>query len=215
MLYRTLEARDDRMNLDADLLESVQAGKPWAYRSWEAQELVVVLGRGNKAVTEVYEERCKADNIPILRRRGGGGAVVLSPGVLVLSLVTHVKQRYHFKEYFWQINEYIIEALMKAGLTELEQRGISDICLRRRKILGSSMYHGKDILFYTASLMVSNDLQLLERYLKHPSKEPDYRQGRTHRDFVTNIQQEYPEIQFQTIKDLLDEMLFKRIAEII
>lgn len=202
------------MKLDTDLLESVRAGAPWAYRCWEAPELAVVLGRGNKAATEVYEERCKAENIPILRRRGGGGTVVLSPGVLVISLVIRVKQRYHFQEYFWQINEYIIEALAKAGLTELEQQGISDICLRQRKILGSSMYRSKEILFYTASLMVSNDLQLLERYLKHPSKEPDYRQGRKHRDFVTTIRQEYPEIPFQTIKGMLDETLLKRIPEI-
>ena len=202
------------MNLDVDLLESVKAGKPWAYRSWEAQELAVVLGRGNKAATEVYEERCDADSVPILRRRGGGGTVVLSPGVLVLSLLTHVKQRYHFQEYFWQINEYIIEALTKAGLAELAQRGISDICLRQHKILGSSMYRSKDVLFYTASLMVSNDLQLLDRYLKHPSKEPDYRQGRTHRDFVTTIQQEYPETQFHIIQELLDEALLRRLPEI-
>jgi lipoate---protein ligase len=202
------------MNLDADLLESVKAGEIWAYRSWEAQEVVVVLGRGNTTEKEVYEERCKADNIPIVRRRGGGGTVVLSPGVLVLSLVTHVKQRYHFQEYFWQLNEYIIEALTRAGLAELEQRGISDICLRQRKILGSSMYRSKDILFYTASLMVSNDLQLLDRYLRHPSKEPDYRQGRSHRDFVTTIRQEYPEIQLQTLKELLDETLLERSPDI-
>ncbi len=203
------------MKLDADLLESVKAGESRAYRCWEAQEVAVVLGRGNKADTEVYEERCNAENIPILRRRGGGGTVVLSPGVLVLSLVTRVEQRYHFQEYFWQINEFIIEALAKVGLDELEQRGISDICLRQRKILGSSMYRSKEILFYTASLMVSNDLQLLERYLKYPSKEPDYRQGRKHRDFVTNIRQEYPEIQLQTIQRMLDEVFVKRISEII
>lgn len=202
------------MNLDADLLESVKAGEPWAYRSWEAQELAVVLGRGNKADTEIYEKRCEIDNVPILRRRGGGGTVVLSPGVLVLSLLTHVKQRYHFQEYFWQINEYIIEALTKTGLTELAQRGISDICLRQRKILGSSMYRSKDVLFYTASLMVSNDLQLLDRYLKHPSKEPDYRRGRKHHDFVTTIQREYPEIPFQHVQKQLDETLLNRLPEI-
>jgi lipoate-protein ligase A len=202
------------MNLDADLLESVKAGEPWAYRSWEPKKVAVVLGRSNKVETEVYEDRCKADRVPILRRRGGGGAVVLSPGVLVVSLLAHVKERYHFREYFGRINEYLIEGLTMAGLTELDQRGISDICLRQRKILGSSMYRSKDVLFYTASLMVSNDAQLLDRYLKHPSKEPDYRQGRIHRDFVTTIQQEYPETELQTIQQLLDEALLKRLPEL-
>ncbi len=42
------------------------------------------------------------------------------------------------------------------------------------------MYRSRDLLFYTASLMIANDLMLLDRYLKYPSKEPDYRKGRSH-----------------------------------
>ncbi len=202
------------MNLDADLLESVKAGEPQAYRSWEAKRTTVVLGRANKADVEVYEQQCKADKVPVVRRYGGGGTVLLSPGVLVVSLLTHVEQRYHFREYFRQINDYIIEALRTAGVAKLTQQGISDICLRQRKILGSCMYRSKDVLFYTASLMVSNDLQLLDRYLKHPSQEPDYRQGRPHRDFVTTIQREYPAMTCQRIRRVLDRTLPIRLAEI-
>ncbi len=49
------------------------------------------------------------------------------------------------------------------------------------------MYRSRDLLFYTASLMIANDLMLLDRYLKYPSKEPDYRKGRSHLEFVTTI----------------------------
>lgn len=202
------------MHLDEDLIERVRTGDPWTYRSWEPEEMVVVLGRGNKKEQEVCEEHCQQDNIPILRRRGGGGTVVLYPGILVISLVKIVKHQYQFKNYFQQINAYIIEALKTLGIAGLNQQGHSDICIHDRKILGSSMYRSKEILFYTASLMVSNQLDIIDRYLKHPSKEPEYRRGRTHQDFLTTIAREYPEITVEFVKTAVDTLLPKRIPEI-
>jgi len=202
------------MKLDEDLLERVKSGDLLAYRTWEPERLAVVLGRGNNAEKEVFEERCLQDGVPIFRRRGGGGTVVLAPGVLVVSLVTHVKQRYHFKEYFQQINSFLIEALEQLGIAGLNQRGHSDICLGDLKILGSSMYRSKDILFYTASLMVANDLQAIDRYLKHPSKEPEYRNSRTHQEFLTTILREYPECSLKKVKDIMDTCFQARIPEI-
>jgi lipoate-protein ligase A len=211
----TLNAQPLMMNLDEDLLERVRAGVPWTYRSWEPESTAVVLGRGNKAASEVHTIRCQNDNIPVLRRRGGGGTVVLCPGIVVISLVKRVNHEYYFKEYFQQINGYVIEALESLGMTELHQRGISDICIRDRKILGASMYRSKKLLFYTASLMVSNRVSLIERYLRHPSKEPDYRKGRSHDEFLTTITREYPKISLEIIKEALDSLFQRRIPEII
>lgn len=202
------------MNFDEDLIERVRAGAAWAYRSWEPAQIVVVLGRGNQAEHEVWQERCQEDMVPIIRRRGGGGTVVLSPGTLVISLVKRVQHQYHFHEYFQQMNTYIIEALESVGISHLNQQGYSDICIRDRKILGSSMYRSRDILFYTASLMIANDLTLLDRYLKHPSKEPEYRQGRSHLEFVTTIALEYPRLAFAHIQQSIDEIVQQRIPQI-
>jgi lipoate-protein ligase A len=202
------------MNLDEDLIEQVRAGTPWAYRSWEPDHFAVVLGRGNKAELEVHENRCQEDKIPILRRRGGGGTVVLSPGVLVISLAKCIKHQFHFKEYFRQINAYIIESLKSLKIRDLNQQGHSDICIRDQKILGSSMYRSKHLLFYTASLMVSNNLDIIDRYLKHPSKEPEYRRGRSHREFLTTICREYPDMTVEIVKSRIDDLFPRRIPEI-
>ncbi len=202
------------MNSDEDILEQVRAGKSWMYRAWESETTLVVLGRGNKEEQEVYTHRCQEENILILRRRGGGGTVVLCPGILVVSLVTHVKHQYQFKNYFHQINDLIIEALETLHISGLNQQGHSDLCIHDKKILGSSMYRSKKILFYTASLMVANELQIIERYLKYPSKEPEYRRGRSHQEFLTTIAHEYPEITLEIVKNALDTLLPKRIPEI-
>ncbi len=201
-------------HLDEDLIERVRGGVPWVYRLWEPERVVVVLGRSNKAAVEVYEQRCQEDEIPILRRRGGGGTVVLSPGIVVISLVKQVQRQFFFQEYFRQINTLIIDALQHLGIQELSQQGHSDICLQDRKILGSSMYGSKNLLFYTASLMVANDLALIDRYLKHPSQEPDYRRGRSHQEFLTTIRHVYPDISIQDVTTSLDRLLSYRIPEI-
>ncbi|GAK57979.1 putative lipoate-protein ligase [Candidatus Vecturithrix granuli] len=202
------------MNFDEDLIKQVKEDVTWTYRSWEPEQIVVVLGRGNQAEREVCQDRCQDDHIPIIRRRGGGGTVVLSPGTLVISLVKRVQHQYHFHEYFQQINTYIIEALESLGIKNLNQQGYSDICIRDRKILGSSMYRSRDILFYTASLMIANDLTLLDRYLKHPSKEPEYRQGRSHLEFVTTLISEYPALAYAHIQQTIDDILQQRIPQI-
>jgi len=38
-------------------------------------------------------------------------------------------------------------------------------------------------------LLLDADLMLMDRYLKHPPREPAYRQGRSHLDFVMNMRQ--------------------------
>jgi len=202
------------MNLDEDLIERIRSGVPWAYRSWEPDRFAVVLGRGNKAELEIHEHRCREDKIPILRRRGGGGTVILYPGILVISLAKCVKHQFYIKEYFQQINAYIIESLQSLGIRDLNQQGHSDICIRDRKILGSSMYRSKQLLFYAASLMVSNNLGSIDQYLKHPSKEPEYRRERSHQDFLTTINREYPEITIEIVKARIDRLFPKRIPEI-
>jgi lipoate-protein ligase A len=35
--------------------------------------------------------------------------------------------------------------------------------------------------------LINADLSLIDRYLKHPPREPDYRRGRSHLDFVMSV----------------------------
>ena len=51
---------------------------------WEPERTEAVLGAGTPE-TDVDLARCAADGVPVYRRRGGGGAVVLAPGCLVIT----------------------------------------------------------------------------------------------------------------------------------
>jgi lipoate-protein ligase A len=89
--------------------------------------------------------------------------------------------------YFSKINHRIIEGLEELGVTGLSMRGISDISYGDLKILGSSIFRRKQRVLYHAVLNVALPVTLISRYIAHPPKEPDYRKGRSHEDFVTNL----------------------------
>lgn len=160
------------------------------YRIYEPQEPSIVLGAGRKAEADVFVERAQADGVPILRRRGGGGTVVLSPGQLVLALVREVASPFHNREYFRAINNWFRLAVERFGMAGIEDRGISDLAIRELKILGTSLYRGRRLLFYQASLLLDSDLELFDRYLRFPSRVPDYRRGRGHSEFCTTLRRE-------------------------
>ena len=121
-----------------------------------------MLGAAGKPERDLKLAALAADGVPVLRRRGGGGAVVLTPGQVVLALVTEVASDFGNREYARKINEWVIEALGALGVNGLEQRGITDLALRGRKVLGTSIYRSRRVLFYQASLLVANDVSVFE-----------------------------------------------------
>lgn len=173
------------------LAEHERTGRP-VYRLTEPETVTVVLGAGRQAEEDVLLTRTTEDGVPVLRRRGGGGTVVLSPGQAVLALVTAVRSPFLNREYFRLINDWYRSALAGLGVPaeRIEDRGISDLAIGERKILGTSIYRRRLVLFYQGSLLVANDVSLFDRYLKHPSRVPDYRRGRGHREFCTTLSRE-------------------------
>lgn len=177
---------------DAEVLEAV-CGDPAVaerVRVWEPRTVTVVLGRGNRPEVEVNLAACRADGVPLRRRLGGGGAVVLGPGCVVVSLARRVSRPTAVREHMAFGVQCIAAALTELGGPRLTARGLGDLCIGSRKVLGSSGFRRSDVFFYQASLLVAGDLAAVERYLKHPSSEPAYRAGRSHREFLTTLQQE-------------------------
>jgi lipoate-protein ligase A len=114
--------------------------------------------------------------------------VVLDPGNLVLSRVERVPGIGDNGRHFRRISDELIALLARCGVTGVEMRGISDLCLGDRKVGGASIRRADGLLYYATTLLVEPDLALVERLLPHPPREPDYRRGRPHRDFMGHIE---------------------------
>jgi lipoate-protein ligase A len=172
---------------NGDLLELFRQDGTPVRRIYEPRETVVVLGAGGNPEADLFLDRLETDGVPWRRRRGGGGTVVLTPGQVVLALVTEVASPFRNREYAGEINGWFIEALALLGVTGVQPRGISDLAIGEKKILGTSIYRTRLTLFYQASLLVSNDISVFSRYLAMPVRVPDYRAGRSHEEFCTTI----------------------------
>ena len=198
------------MNIHDDLYQKITPATPFLYEIWEPTETIAVIGNSQNSKNELFLQRCLSDHVPVLKRRGGGGTVILTPGVLCLTMSffsTASDSPYYF---FKLINYFLIEILETCfGIMNLEFKGISDIAISNKKILGCSIFKSRNLYHYQGSLLVNPDLLKITRYLRYPSKEPDYRKGRTHLDFLTSIAQENYPYSVEEIKKALNNYLSK------
>lgn len=195
------------MWIDDDILN--HAAQQITIRCFVPEKTVIVLGASNVAEEEVNLAACAADDVPVFKRYGGGGTVVLHQGCAVVSLGVWVRQHFQNKLYFERLNAALIDsmALFAPSLAELTQRGLSDLALGERKVAGTSLFRSRNYLLYQASILVDPQIELLERYLRHPTREPDYRGGRSHRDFVVGIGELVPGLTAHATVDLMGESL--------
>ena len=159
------------------------------YLTWIPDKTYIVLGASNNAEESLHMENVIEDKVCILKRPSGGQTVILTPNNIMISAVFFDQEKLNPKDIFQHINKLIISAIEKTGIRNLSAMGISDIAIGGKKILGSAIYRNKRALLYHAVLNLGEPASTFERYLKYPSKEPDYRKGRSHSDFVTSLKE--------------------------
>ena len=76
---------------------------------------------------------------------------------------------------------------VRRGINGVEQSGVSDLVLSEKKIGGSCVHRTRGYLYYSTTLLVEQNMLLVERYLQHPPREPEYRQGRPHGEFMGSL----------------------------
>jgi len=182
-----------------------------AFMVWQPTETVIVLGQSNQAESAVKGDLAEEDGIPVYKRHTGGQTVILTPRTLIISVRLFSETPDNPQVYFKRINHLIIEALTSLGIKNLLEKGISDIAIGEKKILGSSIYRKKSMVFYHAVLNVAETPEFIGRYLRHPVREPDYRTGRKHEDFVTSIHLAGYPLTIEMVKESIRSILAQEI----
>jgi lipoate-protein ligase A len=188
----TLDSPEENLALDEVLLEQAEAcGQPGeTLRVWESRQQVAVLGRSSRVDEEVDRQQCAARDITILRRCSGGATVLIGPGCLMYSVVLSLAQRPELRM-VEHAHGYVLGRMVKALspvlADKVQRQGISDLTVGDQKFSGNSLRCKRTHLLYHGTLLYQFPLDLLTTCLRTPPRQPDYRAGRTHRQFVTNL----------------------------
>jgi len=203
-------------DLDDDLLEAVrEAQAPRVrVRPWTGGP-AVVIGRGGKQELALNRQAIAADAIPLYRRPGGGCAVVLDEGNLTVAVVLPLPGVGSITAAFGGISSWLAAGLAECGLPGVEQEGTSDLVRDGRKIGGSCIWRTRGLLYYATTLLVKPDLDLVARYLPHPPREPAYRAGRHHRDFMGRLESHGEHLEVAELASLLEITLSKGLNSLV
>lgn len=174
---------------------------------WIPETPLLVLGYSQDPETELNLVNARADDVPVYKRRGGGGAVYLDTGCVCVAWRLPKRDGWAIRDYFGAGNALATRAVREAFGIETVPRGISDLAVETpaglRKILGSSLHMPRGHALYLASILVATPVAKLDRYLRHPSREPDYRAGRSHADFVANLSTLNPAATPEAVKEAI------------
>jgi lipoate-protein ligase A len=158
-------------------------------RIWENINPCIYLGIGNKYKQEVYISKAKKDKIPIIRRFSGGGTVFQAKGNLNYTFILPLEIYPEFKKISDSYNEIfkIIKKILPS-YPNITFNGTSDFCINNKKFSGNAQARRKNTLLHHGTILYNMDLNLINKYLKHPNKKPEYRKNRKHIDFLTNLE---------------------------
>jgi lipoate-protein ligase A len=185
--------------LDLALEEALQAeleegAAPETWRVWQAQRHSVVLGTGQQAALEADLDAARTAGVPVLRRHSGGGAVLIGPGVLQYSGFFRIADLAGGETIRGAMHAGlapVVTALNRLGV-EVRETGLSDLAVTAadgslQKLAGNAQARKRVSVLVHGTLLADPDWELMERLLRFPSRVPDYRGQRGHREFLTSL----------------------------
>jgi lipoate-protein ligase A len=188
----TLPTPAENLACDEALLDTAEAGELGeVLRFWEPRQHFVVVGYANKVATEVNVSACDRRDVPILRRCSGGGTVLQGPGCLNYTLVLKIQGSNPLNsisvanQFIMERNRAAVESLLDR---QVKVQGHTDLACNGLKFSGNSQRRRRRFLLFHGTFLVNLDLALVESLLPPPSKQPAYRQNRSHQVFLMNLQ---------------------------
>jgi lipoate-protein ligase A len=187
----TLSTLAENLALDEALLEQAEEspGPLEFLRLWESSSLAVVIGRSSRVNDEVEAAYCRARGIPVVRRCSGGAAVAVGPGCLMYAVVLDCETRPGLRmieaAHRFVLGE-VAQAIARCGVI-VNLDGTSDLALGDRKVSGNSLRCKRRCLLYHGTILYQFPLDVMSQCLRSPPRQPDYRRGRSHAEFVANV----------------------------
>jgi lipoate-protein ligase A len=173
------------------VLEAVNAGaaEP-AWLLWTAPARCAVLGTARPVEGDLFAARLEADDVPVWRRRSGGGTVLLGPESPAVARVERLEApgRGSIRESYASFSKALAAALGRLGLAARFELPADRACAGR-KIAGLAQRRKRTAALVSAAVLARPLAEASARYLREPASgdAPAYRAGRAHGAFMTSL----------------------------
>ena len=198
---------DPRINLAIEEYALKHLDINETYLLFYINEPSIIIGKNQNTIEEINTKYVEAQQIHVVRRLSGGGAVYHDKGNLNFSFIT--KDDGNSFHNFKKFTEPVVEALKKLGVNA-ELSGRNDLMAEGRKISGNAQFSTKGRMFSHGTLLFDSEIENVVSALKVKKDKIESKGIKSIRNRVANIS-EFLE-QKVTVEEFR-EMLLRYIFE--
>lgn len=173
-----------------------------SYLLFYINEPSIIIGKNQNTIEEIDTDFVEKNNIKVVRRLSGGGAVYHDLGNLNYSFIT--KDDGESFRNFQKFTEPVVEALRNIGVNA-ELIGRNDLLVDGRKISGNAQFSTKGRMYSHGTLMFDTEIDTVVSALKVRKDKIESKGIKSIRSRVANISEFLDEA--MTIEDLRMEIL--------
>ena len=179
-----------RMNmaLDESCIEHVAKGYPPTIRFYDYSNNAAIIGYFQRMQEEVDIDFCASNEIDLVRRITGGGAMYLDKeGAITYSVIAPenlLPKGIH--ECYKEVSQWVINAFKKFGINA-EFRPINDIVISNKKVSGSALTKKKNVVMIHGTILHSLNLENMFKVLKVPWEKISDKRIKSVEERVTSI----------------------------
>ncbi|KEJ00989.1 lipoate--protein ligase [Clostridium botulinum A2B7 92] len=172
---------------------------------WQ-NEPTIVIGKHQNTLKEINMNFVKDNNINVVRRNSGGGAVYHDLGNINFTFITKYNEK-HLLD-FKTFTNPVVYSLGKLNV-KAELSGRNDILIDGRKISGNSQHIYKDRFLHHGTLLFNSELENLVKALNVDNDKILSKGIESIKSRVTNIKEHVKEdISMKEFKEILIENIF-------
>ncbi|WP_404408602.1 lipoate--protein ligase [Jeotgalibacillus malaysiensis] len=172
----------------------------------------IIIGKNQNTIEEINTDYVEKNNIQVVRRLSGGGAVYHDLGNLNFSFIT--KDDGESFHNFRKFTEPVVDALNQIGVPA-ELKGRNDLLVGERKISGNAQFSTRGRMFSHGTLMFDSEIDHVVSSLKVRKDKIESKGIKSIRSRVANISEFLEEkVTIEEFKQLILRHIFGSEEEI-